>query len=71
MVGKYHILFEYGAILKGSQTRQERRYRGGEFEYGAILKGSQTIFDTVINLFTFEYGAILKGSQTKIFKGQL
>ena len=35
-------MFEYGAILKGSQTEDvfEREYLW--FEYGAILKGSQT-----------------------------
>ena len=36
-------MFEYGAILKGSQTFGTRGNRGTVFEYGAILKGSQTI----------------------------
>ena len=34
--------FEYGAILKGSQTRAGRIGSPNLFEYGAILKGSQT-----------------------------
>ena len=34
--------FEYGAILKGSQTLNIRRLSKRRFEYGAILKGSQT-----------------------------
>ena len=36
-------MFEYGAILKGSQTLQDATRRPKKFEYGAILKGSQTI----------------------------
>ena len=36
------IKFEYGAILKGSQTLPEFDYCLPVFEYGAILKGSQT-----------------------------
>ena len=35
-------LFEYGAILKGSQTLASLLRRVIAFEYGAILKGSQT-----------------------------
>ena len=34
--------FEYGAILKGSQTFDIMRHQNFTFEYGAILKGSQT-----------------------------
>ena len=34
--------FEYGAILKGSQTKAYRKSLTVTFEYGAILKGSQT-----------------------------
>ena len=34
--------FEYGAILKGSQTRSPPNRTEQKFEYGAILKGSQT-----------------------------
>ena len=34
--------FEYGAILKGSQTKKRLSITGLMFEYGAILKGSQT-----------------------------
>ena len=36
-------MFEYGAILKGSQTLSLCRKQLKRFEYGAILKGSQTI----------------------------
>ena len=36
--------FEYGAILKGSQTTRAFELIRLEFEYGAILKGSQTLF---------------------------
>ena len=35
--------FEYGAILKGSQTTGGYFTGVVWFEYGAILKGSQTI----------------------------
>ena len=35
-------MFEYGAILKGSQTCFVQYPCVLEFEYGAILKGSQT-----------------------------
>ena len=35
------IAFEYGVILKGSQTRNERKSMDRLFEYGVILKGSQ------------------------------
>ena len=35
--------FEYGAILKGSQTQDKATRCLRWFEYGAILKGSQTI----------------------------
>ena len=35
-------MFEYGAILKGSQTIHKRTLSHTKFEYGAILKGSQT-----------------------------
>ena len=35
--------FEYGAILKGSQTGKKLVKHVIQFEYGAILKGSQTI----------------------------
>ena len=56
--------FEYGAILKGSQTVSAVTFPAYEFEYGAILKGSQTRLPLCFCLFTFEYGAILKGSQT-------
>ena len=34
--------FEYGAILKGSQTAFASVRESNVFEYGAILKGSQT-----------------------------
>ena len=37
------LKFEYGAILKGSQTIIYILLSHLEFEYGAILKGSQTI----------------------------
>ena len=36
------LRFEYGAILKGSQTSTSPQRSGEGFEYGAILKGSQT-----------------------------
>ena len=35
-------MFEYGAILKGSQTKNLKGRCTIKFEYGAILKGSQT-----------------------------
>ena len=35
-------LFEYGVILKGSQTAADRGNTNAGFEYGVILKGSQT-----------------------------
>ena len=35
-------MFEYGAILKGSQTLILSLTGYKQFEYGAILKGSQT-----------------------------
>ena len=35
-------MFEYGAILKGSQTYIFSQHVCKKFEYGAILKGSQT-----------------------------
>ena len=35
-------MFEYGAILKGSQTSRQVIVHVVQFEYGAILKGSQT-----------------------------
>ena len=35
--------FEYGAILKGSQTTYTVTFKPSWFEYGAILKGSQTL----------------------------
>ena len=35
--------FEYGAILKGSQTSDMSSILSPLFEYGAILKGSQTV----------------------------
>ena len=56
--------FEYGAILKGSQTFQEDYKMSCKFEYGAILKGSQTTGGYFTGVVWFEYGAILKGSQT-------
>ena len=37
-------MFEYGAILKGSQTSLSQLQGRAVFEYGAILKGSQTSF---------------------------
>mgnify|MGYP000230111890 FL=1 len=37
------MLFEYGAILKGSQTQNLADHVAQPFEYGAILKGSQTV----------------------------
>ena len=37
-------MFEYGAILKGSQTLSDVPPNEVQFEYGAILKGSQTAF---------------------------
>ena len=36
-------MFEYGAILKGSQTLSLLGIKSILFEYGAILKGSQTL----------------------------
>ena len=57
-------MFEYGAILKGSQTPKKKRNSVVAFEYGAILKGSQTISERYNAADKFEYGAILKGSQT-------
>ena len=59
------ILFEYGAILKGSQTAYSRSKSKNVFEYGAILKGSQTYPHRLMGVRGFEYGAILKGSQTR------
>ena len=59
------LRFEYGAILKGSQTISTGNARTSKFEYGAILKGSQTIHGIYQIFVSFEYGAILKGSQTK------
>ena len=56
--------FEYGAILKGSQTSEYDAFFAAMFEYGAILKGSQTLSLLGIKSILFEYGAILKGSQT-------
>ena len=56
--------FEYGAILKGSQTAPFGILLKYLFEYGAILKGSQTQISTDDVRGKFEYGAILKGSQT-------
>ena len=58
------LRFEYGAILKGSQTRVPLATRTDLFEYGAILKGSQTVKFWWRIMSKFEYGAILKGSQT-------
>ena len=58
-------MFEYGAILKGSQTVSVRTYISSQFEYGAILKGSQTYDSNRSVASQFEYGAILKGSQTR------
>ena len=57
-------MFEYGAILKGSQTLRILLMPSRLFEYGAILKGSQTSHTFGTNKQVFEYGAILKGSQT-------
>ena len=37
------VKFEYGAILKGSQTGKKLVKHVIQFEYGAILKGSQTV----------------------------
>ena len=56
--------FEYGAILKGSQTYRCLHELQELFEYGAILKGSQTADYQYMQFKLFEYGAILKGSQT-------
>ena len=56
--------FEYGAILKGSQTNAPFLILILRFEYGAILKGSQTADYQYMQFKLFEYGAILKGSQT-------
>ena len=39
------LRFEYGAILKGSQTFRRGWKNMPWFEYGAILKGSQTGFE--------------------------
>ena len=36
-------MFEYGVILKGSQTDATRIEFPVQFEYGVILKGSQTV----------------------------
>ena len=58
------LRFEYGAILKGSQTGLPCESPSPEFEYGAILKGSQTDREFLEFASKFEYGAILKGSQT-------
>ena len=60
-------VFEYGAILKGSQTKTFMQDAHTSFEYGAILKGSQTVSCLTNPSFRFEYGAILKGSQTFFF----
>ena len=57
-------MFEYGAILKGSQTVDALRVVFLGFEYGAILKGSQTCVITSVREPEFADGAILKGSQT-------
>ena len=57
-------MFEYGAILKGSQTTNKEYLAFSLFEYGAILKGSQTFCNSAVVEPAFEYGAILKGSQT-------
>ena len=62
--------FEYGAILKGSQTEYWFNFCGLWFEYGAILKGSQTNVDCIYDPTWFEYGAILKGSQTPGLRSQ-
>ena len=59
-------MFEYGAILKGSQTATMCKITLALFEYGAILKGSQTIYTSIKMHLLFEYGAILKGSQTML-----
>ena len=58
------LRFEYGAILKGSQTNGISCGKYNLFEYGAILKGSQTNMLILVLTSLFEYGAILKGSQT-------
>ena len=42
LILKEKQLFEYGAILKGSQTWHVWNQYSNTFEYGAILKGSQT-----------------------------
>ena len=60
------VKFEYGAILKGSQTGKKLVEKVIQFEYGAILKGSQTVGRVYSSDSLFEYGAILKGSQTHI-----
>ena len=66
MVSQYAIVFEYGAILKGSQTTTVILKLCRAFEYGAILKGSQTQKIGYRLSKRFEYGAILKGSQTGV-----
>ena len=60
------LWFEYGAILKGSQTHFVTITTDARFEYGAILKGSQTHRNVPPFSIVFEYGAILKGSQTDV-----
>ena len=62
--------FEYGAILKGSQTGCSTKKDDFGFEYGAILKGSQTGSANPACASAFEYGAILKGSQTPCFSNK-
>ena len=59
-----NAMFEYGVILKGSQTCKATSQPRGTFEYGVILKGSQTARTFTRNNIMFEYGVILKGSQT-------
>ena len=44
-------MFEYGAILKGSQTGKKLIVNVEQFEYGAILKGSQTAPQFMFDMF--------------------
>ncbi len=59
-----NLRFEYGVILKGSQTYDRNLVVVEMFEYGVILKGSQTMKQQAKLNVAFEYGVILKGSQT-------
>ena len=65
MLSEAEYKFEYGAILKGSQTVFIAVICPSAFEYGAILKGSQTWKHNHTLRRRFEYGAILKHPSEK------